>query len=252
MPEKSLVAQLVAIGVLWGFATPALAYKLSPMSQVFAPSGSRTTRSFEVKNDGKERVALELSITTLERDLDYVESNRNADEDFLVYPAQILLAPGARQTVRVTWVGDPDPKRELTYRLVVEQLPIQDALDGGVQAQGSLRILMTFRATLYIRPAKAAPKVSLESAGLLLGKEPGAASYLALTVQNTGGAQGFLSNCATTVRSGETTLALPPESLRLLQQGRILAGTKRRFLVPWPAQLPQGTVAVRLLCDVGR
>lgn len=252
MTSKSFfVALIVTLGSFVGFATPAQAYKLTPMSQVFAPSGSRATRSFEVVNDGKERVALELSITTLERDLDYGEINRNADEHFLVYPAQILLPPGGRQTIRVTWVGDPDPKRELTYRLVVEQLPIENGVKGSAEASGSLRVLTTFRASLYIRPAKAAPRVSLESAGLVESKEPGNAGYLALTVKNTGTAQGVLKNCATTVSSGETTVALPPESLRLLQQGRILAGTRRRFLIPWPSGLPRGSVSVNLSCSVG-
>lgn len=249
MSSKSFtVASVIALGVFWGGATQALAYQLTPMSQVLAPSGSGTTKTFEVFNDSAERIAIEISITTLERDIDYAETNKSADDLFLVYPSQILLAPGARQKVKVTWVGDPNPKKELTYRLVAEELPIHNA-PTGTEAKGALRILTTFRASLYVRPAKAAPNVSLESASLVTGKSPNASS-LAITVQNTGTAQGVLKNCKTTARAGGVTVALPQESLRLLQQGRILAGNKRRFLVPWPASLPTGPVEVSLQCDV--
>jgi fimbrial chaperone protein len=248
MPPKSFVFALLVF--LMG-ATPAMAYKLTPMSQVLAPSGSDTTKSFEIVNDSAERVALEISITTLERDLDYTETNVNADENFLVYPPQLLLAPGARQTVRVTWVGEPNLKSELAYRLVVEELPIKGAGVGSTKASGAVRILMTFRATLYIRPAKATPRISLESAVRVEGKTPSDASSLAITVQNKGTAQGALKKCATTASSGKTTVSLPVESLKLLQQGRILSGNQRRFLIPWPAELPIGTVTVLLKCDVG-
>src|SRR3990167_3997979 len=88
-------------------ARPSLAYKLEPISRVFAPSGSNATQSFEIINDGAERGAVTISVTTLERDEAYVEINRDAEDDFLIYPAQIVLSPGKRQTVRLTWLGDP-------------------------------------------------------------------------------------------------------------------------------------------------
>ena len=239
---------LALLLLLFGVATPAFAYKLAPMSQVLSPSGAGTSKSFELINDGSARIALELSVTTLERDLDYHETNVNADEHFLVHPAQILLAPGARQTVRVTWVGDPSPARELTYRLVVEELPIT-GVSASVETRGAVRILMTFRATLYIRPSKAAPKISVASVERIESKLPSGAGQLAITVQNTGTAHGSLKRCATTATVAKTTVTLPAESLLKLQEGRILAGNKRRYLVPWPAELPSGAASVNLHCS---
>ena len=81
------------------------AYELKPISRVFAPSGSRATQAFEIANDGAERIALTISFSTLERDESYAETNRDAGDEFLAYPAQMILAPGGRQTVRVTWLS---------------------------------------------------------------------------------------------------------------------------------------------------
>src|SRR5687768_8848381 len=121
---KQLLPIAAALAALIG-SPPAFAMQLQPLSRVFVPSGSGATQSFEIINDGSERIAVEVSIASLSRDEDYAEINEAADDDFLVYPSQLVLPAGRRQTIRVTWLGDPRPTRELTYRIIVEQLPIE-------------------------------------------------------------------------------------------------------------------------------
>src|SRR5688572_9827505 len=102
--------------------------------------------------------------------VDGQEQGSNADDDFLVYPAQILLEPGGRQTVRVTWLGDPAPGQELPYRLLAEQLPIEQIWpDAGLRptvAVGKLVILYRYKGSAYIRPRGVKPDVVLEEAVL--------------------------------------------------------------------------------------
>jgi len=47
------------------------AYKLEPISRVFAPAGSGATQSFQLTNSSAERVAVTISFTTLELDSDH-------------------------------------------------------------------------------------------------------------------------------------------------------------------------------------
>jgi fimbrial chaperone protein len=248
-PTKSFSMGLImALGLVMWLPTSAMAYKFSPMSQVFAPSGAGAAKTFDITNDGPDRVALSISLTTLERDVDYLETNRNADDRFFIYPTQVLLAPGGHQSVRVIWIGEPNPKSELAYRLVVEELLI--ANQGNTKASSAGHIRTNSRATLYVRPSTATPTVALQSVSYVKSEVKGSLGSLAITVQNTGTAAGILTNCLSTASVGETSVALSPESLGLMQYGRILAGDKRRFLVPWPADLPLGNVKLSLQCDV--
>src|SRR4051794_37884973 len=95
--HRIVLSTLVALGVHAGAERLGQAYELKPISRVFASSGSNATQSFEVVNDTKERIALTVSFQTLARDEAYVETNRDADDDFLAYPSQMIVSPGGKQ-----------------------------------------------------------------------------------------------------------------------------------------------------------
>jgi fimbrial chaperone protein len=249
---RIMLAALVALAVHVGAERPGHAYELRPISRVFASSGSNATQSFEVVNDTKERIALTVGFQTLERDEAYVESNRDADDDFLAYPSQMIVSPGGKQTVRVTWLGNPTPRQELTYRIVVNQVPIETldrAAKPVAQPVGQVRVLLNYRGTLYIRPAGAAPRVSFDRAEP--AKDGGGADRLALTLRNSGSAMGVVKACAISVRPADNSgpaVELSAEALAGVRQTRILAGGKRRYLLPWPPKLALGKVVATGRC----
>ncbi len=77
-------------------------------------------------------------------------------------PAQAIVLSGKSQSVRAQWLGDPAPERELAFRLVAEQLPIEfnrETSDGA-----RLKLLVRYIASLYIAPRGVEADVVLESA----------------------------------------------------------------------------------------
>jgi fimbrial chaperone protein len=236
---------LLAVAITLLAVTPAAAYQLQPISRVFAPSGSKSMQTFELVNDGTTRIALSISFETLVRDENYRETNVDAEDEFLAYPAQVILAPGARQTVRVTWLGTPNPMRELAYRIVVAQVPLE-RLDRSakpdVAPTGQMRITMTYRGTLFIRPAKAAPRISLH------GVKRASATALAITLANTGTAVALIKHCEISVAGGGRELVLPAASLVSLHNTRVLAGGKRRYVIASPVALGVGPVIATGRC----
>jgi fimbrial chaperone protein len=248
--RSALVTIVAVIAVQLAGPSASWAYQLQPISRVFAPVGSKATQSFEVTNDGAGRIALAVSFATLDRDEAYAETNRDASDEFLAYPAQMILEPGARQTVRVTWLGAPDPARELAYRIIVAQVPLERlerTTSDGAPPRGQMRVMLTYRGTLFIRPAKAAPKIELRAAAPATDRDgsPG----LAITLENTGTAVGLVKTCTMRVASsaGGAEIALSPAELR---NTRVLGGTRRRYVVPWPAGLARGPVIATGRCSV--
>jgi fimbrial chaperone protein len=223
------------------------AYNLEPISRVFAPAGSGSTQSFQLTNSGTERVALTVSFTTLELDADHAETNRGADDDFLVYPPQILLAPNSKQTVRVTWLGSPTPASELVYRIVVQQVPVE-LLDKTAPATptGKLKVLVTYRGSLYIRPAAAAPNVVLQSATLAKVNER---TSLVVTLRNAGTAVGLVKGCNVLVRTPTGTIEVPSASVSGIANTRVLARHTRRYTLPWSTTLEPGAVSIAGKCN---
>lgn len=234
---------LVLLGV-----QPAFAFKLLPISRTFAPAGSGATQSYQVVNDSDERLAVQVSIVQRQMDLAGKENYQSADEDFLIYPPQILLEPQKTQTVRVTWLGDPQPTKELAYRIIAEQLPInlEKPHANQIKPVGAVKVLLRYLGSLYIRPANVQPHVVLEGAELQKGTN---GNELAISFNNRGTARAVLKNLKLHLIGQGKTVDLQPEQLKEINNTVILAGNKRRFVMPWPNSLPVGAVTAKFEFD---
>lgn len=235
---------LVLLGV-----QPAFAFKLLPISRTFTPAGSGATQSYQVVNDSNERLAVQVSIVQRQMDLAGKENYKPADDDFLIYPPQILLEPQKTQTVRVTWLGDPQPTKELAYRIIAEQLPINLEKPQANQTKpvGAVKVLLRYLGSLYIRPANVQPDVILEGAELQKGTN--SANELAISFNNRGTARAVLKKLKLHLAGQGKTVDLQPEQLKEINNAVILAGNKRRFVMPWPNSLPVGPVTAKFEFD---
>ncbi|MCF3625546.1 fimbria/pilus periplasmic chaperone [Planktothrix agardhii 1801] len=223
--------------------SPALAFKLDPISRVFEPAGAGATQSYEVINDSAEQIAVELSMAERKISLEGQETTESADDDFLVYPSQIVLPPQGVQSVRVTWLGNPNPEKELAYRIIAEQLPINLNNPEESQAEttsGAVKVMFRYIGSVYIRPKNAESKVVLN--GITHEKGTDGNDRLVITFDNQGTRRAVLSELNLNLTSQGSQLTLKPEQLEGVNNGVILAGNQRRFSMPWPQQLPIGEV----------
>ena len=222
------------------------AYTLEPISRVFAPAGSGSTQSFQLTNNSAERVAVTVSFATLDLDVDHKETNRAADDDFLVYPPQILLTPNAKQTIRVTWLGTPTPASELVYRMIVQQVPIE-LLDKSAPAtpNGRLNVLVTYRGSIYIRPGTAAPNIVLQSARLAKENER---TNLVVTLRNAGTSIGLVKNCTLVVKTPTRVIDIPAAAMTGINDTRVLARQTRRYTLPWSTTLDPDVQSITGTC----
>src|SRR6267378_2423976 len=79
------------------------AFKLVPIRMEFEPAGRGANQAFRLENASSNTVPVQISMLTRQMDLDGNETNAPAEDDFLVYPPQVLLKPRQVQTVRVKW-----------------------------------------------------------------------------------------------------------------------------------------------------
>jgi len=220
-------------------------FQLTPLSVQFAPTGQRATQSFLVSNTGKKATAIQIRMVKRQIDINGKEINTDADDDFILYPPQMLVKAGERQTVRVTWVGNANPAQELSYRIIAEQLPIDSSEIR--QAQNgttfTLKILFKYIGSVYIVPPNVSPKVSLESAVCQgetdkTGKKD---NKLQLTFANQGTAHALLTNLRLNlapIGKESNPVKLEAKQLTGVNGENMLAGSKRQFSLPCPAGLP--------------
>jgi fimbrial chaperone protein len=211
--------------------SPAAALSLIPIAQDFEPSGREATQTFRLQNDTDKEVAVAIGVMTREISIDGQETN-NETQDFVVFPRNALIGPRQTQMVRVQWRG-PAAAKELAYRIIAEQLPIKASLDPNARA---IQIVVRYVGSLYVVPPGGRPDLQVDSARA--AKAANDQRMLEVVLQNRGRAHTLIDEPRLQVSAGGETHSLNSASLRTLQGENVLAESKRRFLIPWPGDLP--------------
>jgi fimbrial chaperone protein len=243
---SKLFLALSGLALFLAFGIPtASALKVVPFVAEFEPKGAGANQTFQVTNDTDQPAAVQLSMVHRDMDTDGQEKLTDAEDDFTVFPPQMVLLPNEGRAVRVQWLGSPDPKTELTYRLIVEQLPVE--LSQVPQRGGQVRITVRYETAIYVLPQGAKGDLSVEKA------EPfhpaSGPNMLALTLRNSGNAHALVQGPIVTVRPASggnaVTLNTDDQLIGMINEN-ILSGHSRRFLLPWPSSLPVGPLEASL------
>jgi fimbrial chaperone protein len=232
-------------------ANPSLAapfFIFSPSSIKLNYSGAGATGTFELKNSGQETIAVQIRIIKRQPSEDgselYPEEDLEAEEDFIFYPPQVILKPGQIQSIRVTWVGDDSENKELAYRVLAEQVPIiLETQNGNTQGRtASINVLVRYANSLYVTSNSFSSKIVLSDAVYQRGEE--GEDQLLLTLKNEGSAHKILGDFSLQLKSSQdgSTVTLGKDDIGGVAGENILAGNKRRFVLPWPKELPVGPV----------
>ena len=251
-PTAATLGWLVAgaLAFFLSLPTPALAFKLVPFKVDFAPAGRGAQQLFRVVNDGPVPVAVQVKMAHRVMKLDGTEDLPPADKDFVVYPQQLVIPAGSSRSVRVQYQGNAAPERELAYRIVAEQLPVQlDKAKAGTD-QAGLRVMVRYLGAVYVLPPGVRSAVKVERAGQVQDKD--GKPLLEVVVRNSGKAHTLLKDLIMEVKGpaakGEdvTTVRLEGAQLAKMSGENVLALTVRRFLLPWPEELKGGPVDAQL------
>lgn len=152
--------------------------------------------------------------------------------DLALSPPLLELAPGADQLVRIVRLGPP-PAGEVAYRVVVDELPLEQAADTG---RPGVRLVLRYSIPVFIAPVG----------------DPGTAPTLHARVAGEGGDRRFELENLGTGRAQVSDLALvAPDGRRQViasgLSGYVLPGQRRHWELPGvPAAAEGGTINARI------
>jgi fimbrial chaperone protein len=156
-------ATVVTLNVVAGGA--AYAMRVSPMVSEISTTGTGSAARIEVGNVGSVPLPFETRITQVDFNDEGQLVETPADENFLVFPPQGVVAVGGRQVVRVQWVGDPSIDVSRAYYVAVAQLPVSTDPEAFASGGGlDLKVLYTMKALVTVAAPGAEPKVAVVSA----------------------------------------------------------------------------------------
>lgn len=222
------------------------AFEISPVIMTVSPSGPDATVSLTVINTGDLKTPVQISVFRRDPDVDgkeKYEDSKDMGDLFQIIPSQFILNPKEKRTVRITYVGDPKMKQELSFRVIAEEFPINvtDPEKVKNKAVASIAIVSKYVASLYVKPQGTAPDVAITAS---LTKE----KKMELVFQNKGTEHQILKNMKykVTVPSQNKEYPMPPDSVAAIGVQNILAGKSRKFVIPWPQGIPMVEVKVAI------
>lgn len=150
-----LLALLISVGSAQGF-------RVSPPSMTINPV-QRTTTQTQFSNDTAvaEQFTVKVVAWTMENGQDVYTPSR----DLIVNPSSFTVQPGQTQTIRIGLLKKPGAT-ELAYRIVVTQIPRDDAPTSTETVKGvpvTLKRAVAFGLAVYVAGSAASPRTSAQA-----------------------------------------------------------------------------------------
>lgn len=218
---------LAALGAVF-IPAFALAFRLSPMVVQFAPKGHKATQVLLLENQGSEKVPVQIEVFARSSDAKG-EEVRTKSDDFVVYPEQVVLLPGEKRNVRVTFSAELKGADEQAYRIVASQLPIKfKEKNSAPQNQNvNLNFLLQYVASAYVSPEGAKAQVRIKEVKRLETKK------VSLLIANEGTAHKVLRAKNLSFFSGDKLL-LQMSTVKEFENVNLLPKTEKTLIIAVP------------------
>ena len=247
----------VRIFVLIAFlavSTVAEAFEMLPIYQELAPLGPGATSTFHLVNNGEEIEAIQLSMhERLPSEDGFDLWGDSADENFLIYPPQVILRPGQSQAIRISWLGETEIDKELAFRLVAEQVPVR--LTEAPANSANLELLLRFVGSVYIVPKDAKAAIVVSSIEKKVNDK--GIAELVMRLGNTGSKHHLIEKAEVTFTpinedgslNKDKAITLAEDKIPGLFESNVLIDVTRKYVMPWPEDLPKGKVQATIDVD---
>jgi fimbrial chaperone protein len=203
------------------------AYQVSPMIYDMKPTGRDASAVIRVNNTNATPITVELQAERRLFDETGKETREPADKDFVLFPPQAVIQPGATQAVRVQYVGAPQLDKSVTYTVTVKQIPVQLPNDG----KSGVQFVFNFSTVANIVPDGA--KANVEATLVPDGKK------LKLTLKNTGNKYANLALSNVDLAGGAFKMTIKDDEWRkALGTSWILPGGTRVVELAKPDKAP--------------
>lgn len=229
-----------ALFALAGLASLAHAISFTPIEVDFSPQGRAATQVFRLENTTAEPTAVEVTIKSRKMERNGDDTLGDADDQFSIFPTQVVLQPGQVQTVRVQYTGPAAINTERAYRLIAEQLPID--VGQAPQNGGRMRLLVKYVASAYVVPANVKAILSVQN---IQAVQDAQGAWLDVTIANEGTTRKVMRGAKLIIGS----VTLEGAAVKGLAGENVLAKTTRVFRIPAPSDLKAPLLPARLVME---
>ena len=230
---KAILLAAAALAAVGATTANAGSFSVSPV-RIFMEARDRAT-GVTIINEGDSDLVMQAELFEWKQRPDGTDELLPT-QDLVLAPPILKLAKGTRQVVRLANLRAPSPGEQVTYRLIVREVP--EALaraQSGVQVQ----VALAFSLPVFITPPGARRALSCSA----VRSSPTA---IRATCENSGQAYAQPASMTLTTPTGNTLVSSD------IKGGYILPSVRRTFeLTSDGARIPGGAVKLQVTQDDG-
>ena len=206
------------------------AYQLSPLNVTYDPTGAGCAKVYTIVNDSDSPIAIEVSAVKRSIDIDGNEYNEEVPQYFSIQPNKMIIRPDSTQLVRVQYRGPSTVTKELSFRIVSEQIPMPSGASDQEAGQ-MISFLFVYSTSAYVRPSRVVESVTGTASVNDEGK-------LEIVLENTGSVHQMLNSLAITVTGDNgAQYVLTEGELEPVTGQNLLTDSKLRTVIEVPEEL---------------
>ena len=227
--RTAAVLACLALALLFAVTAPgARAMSVTPILTDMATAGRDSRSTITVVNTGATTLPVEINVSRLDLGENGELGLTPDDEDFLVFPPQAMIAPGASQVFRLQWAGEPDIAASRSYALMVNQIPVDSQSEGTV-----LELVYSVVVYVNVSPLQGNDDVRLVRIAPITDEHGG--RKLEVVVENRGNRHHYVSRdriLITAASGGWSRDFRASEFASSVGIGLVQPGKTRRFILP--------------------
>lgn len=222
------VLSLLVLLIIFPFSL--MAYQLSPLNATYDPTGAGSAKVYTIVNDSDSPIAIEVRAEQRIIDIDGNENNQDGSAYFMIQPNKMIIKPDSTQLVRVQYRGPQTVTKELSFRIISEQI----AMPRGAQeaeAGQMISFLFVYSTSAYVKPSRIVESVSPSVTKTDDGK-------FEIVIENTGSVHQMLNNLQITLTGDDgSTYSLIEDEKASLSGQNLLTDSKLRTIIDIPEAL---------------
>ncbi|MEP7155538.1 MAG: fimbria/pilus periplasmic chaperone [Betaproteobacteria bacterium] len=156
LPGPAIALGVAVISCFSGMATAGV-FSVTPVRIHMLPKDRAV--AVTITNDGDAPVALQADLFVWSQKADGTDE-LTLTEDLILAPPIIKLAPKAKQVVRLALLKPADASKQLTYRMIMREIPEAVAQKSGIQ----LPIALALSMPVFITPPPAIRSIACTAA----------------------------------------------------------------------------------------
>jgi fimbrial chaperone protein len=201
---------------------------VSPLSATLNLKDGRTHLLTVSNTNPSQPVAIRVKALAWQLDQQGKDIRRPTN-DLVFFPMQFILPGGARRAIRIGPRDHIAPALELSYRVMVQEVPVD--LQGKNQVHTGVKLITSYATAFYIAPNKPQSKLAIT-------KTTVNQKQLNFTLINSGNAHTHLRKLSIMILQGDLEYLIDdPQALKSIYNENLLSKAQRHFTYFWPEAL---------------